>query len=218
MRGIRLIVIAGMLISFASCGENTDRIRERASIESQEAARKQIEAENSNRDSRVDKAEQDLERRRRLIDALVGKYEGAMTNGANRFQLKLTIGSSLPPYSPPNRVRSPEEVDFDLNNLFLNIQASILAEDGSGIGGCAYESVRPGFENGKMALISKECRTNYNLQIADDGELEPARRLNSNRELPGRILAGTVKEVLFLTGQSQSIYGISFEISLRRSR
>ncbi len=202
-------------IVLAGCGDNGDRIRERASIEGQETAKKQIEAENLNRDDRVYKAEQDLERRRRFIDALVGKYEGTLTNERDKFRIKLRIGSSLPPYTPPNRVRSPEEVAFDLNNLFVNIQTSLLSDDGIGIGGCAYESVRPGFESGKMSLISKECFTSYELEIADDADPEGSRSLRSG-ELPDKILAGTIREVLYLKGTSQSVYGVSFQVALRR--
>lgn len=213
IRKTGIIFAIGMVL--AGCGENTDRIRERAAIESQEAAKKQIEAENLNRDDRVYKAEQDLERRRRFIDALVGQYQGTLTNERNKFLLKLKIGSSLPPYSPPDRVRSPEEVAFDLNNLFVNIQTSILADDGAGIGGCAFESVRPGFENGKMSLISKECFTSYELEISDDADPDGSRSLRSG-ELPDKILAGTIREVLYLKGSSQSVYGVSFQVALRR--
>lgn len=216
MRG-RFGLILALVSALAGCGDNTDRIRERASIEGQETARKQVEAENLNRDQRVEKAEADLERRRRFIDALVGTYEGTLKNERDQFRMRLKIGSSLPPYTPPNRIRSPEEVAYDLNNLFVNIQSSVLSDDGVGIGGCAYEMVRPGFENGKMTLISKECPTSYELEIADDADPDPSRSLNSSGELPGKLLAGTIREVLFLVGSSQSVFGTSFQISLRRS-
>jgi len=214
MRG--KLAVFGFVIAFAGCGDNTDRIRERAEIESQEAAKKQVEAENLNRDDRVYKAEQDLERRRRFIDALVGHYEGTLINESDRFFLKLKIASSLPPYNPPDRIRSFEEVAFDLNNLFVNIQTSILNSRRTGIGGCAFESVRPGFENGRMALISKECPMSYELELADEGDPDLSRSLQSG-ELPGKLLAGTMKEVLFLKGTSQSVYGISFQIALKRA-
>lgn len=221
MNFFRGAFLVGALIALSSCGSNEDRIKSRAQIEAQENARSQVDAENQYLEKRAQDMELDLARRQRYYDALVGTYEGTYEGIYGKpFKMKLILTSSLPNYVPPRRIRTLDEIQTDLNSLFLNAQEVIWDEDTSLALGCVYEKIRPDIRAGKLHLASEECKVSFNLAISDNPEISVPENEEEDTDSPGlasKVMAGVVNEIQSLRGTGQSIYAANpFRVEVAR--
>src|SRR5688572_1025016 len=99
MRELFTVLVAISTFGFAGCGDNHDRLRERAQIEAQENATKNFEAEQEFRQKRAGEMEKDLKRRIRFIQAISGTFEGHFSReGVKMAQMNMTISASLPAF------------------------------------------------------------------------------------------------------------------------
>jgi hypothetical protein len=121
------LIAAGLglisLLSAIGCGDNSDRIKQNAQIQSEEAAKKSVEADNSNREKRVSELEADLQKRQLVYHAVAGAFEGL---DPKNYQSRFVLTPSLPFYKP-DRVRTIEEVDLSATPL-LALSESVKSE------------------------------------------------------------------------------------------
>lgn len=197
----RVVFYMFFTLALAACGDNHDRVRELAQVQGKEAADRQVEAEVQERDARAQKLEQDLSQRQKLYDSLAGDYEAIYETSSFVFDVHLRLRSSLPSYSPPDRLKTPEEIVIDLNNLFLTAQVSFYESDRF-VFSCVYEHVRPDVKEARFQLISEECRRSFDLRAVD----EAAEDFSPQTPTGEKILAGKLDQVLELVGETTPNY------------
>jgi len=216
---IGIIFTIGIVL--AGCGDNTDRMKDRAQIEAEANARKQVDAESQYQTKRAEEMELDLARRQRYFDALSGTYEGTYEGLYGKpFRMKLILTSSLPAYVPPRRVRTLDEIENDLNNLFLTAQEVVWDEEIPMTVGCLYEKIRPDIRAGRIYLASEECKVSFNLFISDNPGLSNSEDESEDENSPGlasKVMEGVVNQIQSLRGTGQSIHASApFRVEVTR--
>lgn len=207
MSWVNGVSVLGLGLALAACQGN-DRLVEKASIEGTATARTQIEAENENLRRRSREMEDDLARRQRFYQAVAGTYEGALETDQGTFSMRIVLVPSLPPYRS-ERVRLPEEIASDLNNLYLNAQivqwnpANPLSATG-----CRVEAIRPDLGRGEIQIATNNCPNLYSVYLSADVAIRAGRSgpdLGRTRELSSELarnlLEGRSVSVSQLLGQ-----------------
>lgn len=221
LRFFSLLPVLGAAAFLTGClaqkKSSEDKIREYTDIQSQVETRNAVDAENGNRKKWSSEMEKDLQRRQRFYQSLAGIYEGAFKINGTDFNVRITMVPSIPPYVPGDRVRLPEEVASDLNNLYLNVQVVQWNPQNSiGSVGCLFENVRPDINRGKLSLSSEGCPSLYLLSVAEDAD-EGARgptRSDAATRTASRIIEGKLDRVPYVKARMQpttnaAVYGFS---------
>lgn len=170
-----LVTLITLLAAFtvSGCDQGDERLQEKARIEGEETARRQIDAENENKLMWTEAAEKELALRHRFYQAVSGIYEGVVSGNGTTFNIRFNISPSLPPLPESNRTRTLEEVTAELNNLFLSVHVTEWTERGMGFG-CVFEHIRPDMVNGKISLFSEECQRTFRISFSDKSwEIDP---------------------------------------------
>ncbi len=153
--------------------------------------------------------ERDLTRRHRFYQAIRGTYEGITTTEKGDFNVRMTLVPSLPPYPlDSKRIRTMEEVAFDLTNLHFNIHIvqwnpkNLLSAVG-----CTVEGIRPDMVTGEIFIASKDCSNFYSFFLSDghikevgNGESVLEEKPNATA-LSSAVLEGTLNMITQLYGQ-----------------
>ena len=166
------VVVLGLCMGLTGCQQGDERLKEKAALEGEESAKKQIEAEKKYLEERAEEMESDLARRQRYYTGVSGVFEGTMTGQLpeDKLKVRLTFAPSLPPYHS-SRVRALEEIVQDLNNLYFNVQVIQWTENGGDPSiafGCVFENVRPDLQTGQMHLAASDCSSIYSVSLASD--------------------------------------------------
>ncbi len=205
MRSLALLFL-GMAILLGCEDRDLSSLSEAARLE----ARQQVEAENQNRDDRVREMETELANRHRFYQGVKGVYEGSFQTDSGRFNVRLTILPSVPPYLS-KRVRTPEEAGFDLSNLHFKIQVIQWnpANPASAVG-CRAEDIHPDLATGEISIASENCPNVYLLNLADltaakkeRSELAPDALVAGSADVASSLLDGKLAQVEALVGRIQ---------------
>jgi hypothetical protein len=205
MRKIGCLVLG--LVVLAGCQDkDMSSISETAGLQAQ----KQIELENQNRGIRVLEMESDLSNRHRFFQGVKGVYEGTFQTEAGTRNIRVTLDPSVPPYQV-NRIRTIEEVSYDLTNLHLNVQITQWdpAHRLSGVG-CPPMEVHPDLRTGGISIVSSQCTTVYMLSLSDLVGIKKARGgiadpslLEVSSQVALSLLDGKQRSVDAIVGQIQ---------------
>ena len=147
--------------------------------------------------------EADLEKRQGFYQRVAGTYEGELQGPAGTFQIRVKLVPSLP-YFKPSRVRLPDEVANDLNNLYFNVQVhQWRAGDTLGAVGCKALQVKPDLETGKIKFPGADCSSFYELQIAEktSRSMSQAARDEESSLMAARLREGDPTPVQLLVGE-----------------
>ncbi|MCM0606514.1 MAG: hypothetical protein KA715_10530 [Xanthomonadaceae bacterium] len=151
----------------SACDQGNDRLKEKADIESKVISQNQIDAEMAHLTQRSKEMEKDFLERQKFYQALVGTYEGEISNG---YRIKITLASRLPNYQVP-RIRMLEEITNDLDRLGLNAQIiQWLPNNNLSAIGCQVEMIKPDLVNGELTISSDNCPNLYKISISHDAE------------------------------------------------
>ncbi|MGK5087365.1 hypothetical protein WDW86_07385 [Bdellovibrionota bacterium FG-2] len=113
--------------------------------------------------------EADLLKRQRFYQAVRGTYEGTLHSSLGEFKIRLALVPSAPLYIP-NRARSLEEIQSDLESLYFNVQiVQWNPLDSRSAVGCRIEKVRPDLIKGTLSIASEGCPNFYEIKIDADG-------------------------------------------------
>ena len=157
-----LLVCVGLLACDKKGSVDSTKARARAEEEANGDVQKQRLVE------KVRKMEDDLSVRHHFYTAMSGKYKGVLYTGDEELKIKITLAPSIPPYLG-NRVRELSEVEFDLNNLFFNVQIVQWHSDSNDSAvGCRVSELRPNMQTGQLIIASPECPNLYIINIGDD--------------------------------------------------
>lgn len=205
-----------LILIFISCSKGGDsRLAEQAEIQSQQ----DVEAQNNNQRTWAEKMEIDLNKRKNFFKAIAGEFEGSVEIEGILFNLSAKFLPSIP-ISFPNRVRTLEEINFELQSLTLNMHIKLENPrvNNSGVS-CTIENYRPDVLNGVLNIISEKCKNIFNFTVTDEFDLEPTvERETRARELARELTSGRLLSVNMLDGFFES--GISskkYRFFLKRS-
>jgi hypothetical protein len=203
-----IFLISLLFFSITGCMEDyKDPLKENSAIQ----AREQIQAQNENTEYWTNKLLDDLEKRHRFINAVVGEYEGSFELKNKEFGLRFVFSSSIPQFLP-NRDRTVEELVHELNNLSIN--AHILQWPTStpyAAVGCIFEKVSPDYNKGTIDFFSKSCPSSYKLSIGDI-----ANGTDNSSSMSNSIMNRTMDNIEIISGifqSSTSATSLEFKVS-----
>ena len=213
-----ICLMVGGLAFLSGCQDDVDRLKARTAIESRESADREIEAQKAFLEAQAQEMEKDLAKRHRFYQAVSGTFEGkavAPKKAVSReFEVRILISPTLEPYRT-DRIRRPEEVTFDLNNLALNVQflmwARIPTPEGEAsevATGCVFVNIRPSLESGMIHLKDPDCIFSASIYLSEEGDLEaneqPGVIRDQSTQVSARILDGATDSVYALRGVRQA--------------
>lgn len=163
----RSILCLGLTICLPvilSACQGDERLSQMTSLQT----RAQLEQELKVREERAQILEDDLTTRQNFYQSVSGTYEGKIVASEGEYLLRIRLVPSVPPYRPGSRIRTPEEVISDLNNLYFKAQI-VQWKEGSSIGamGCRVDHVRPDLNEGSISIASSDCPSFYQIYISD---------------------------------------------------
>ncbi len=160
-----LVLVPLLAMGCSKGGDN--RLKEKAQIESETAAKSQTEAELKAQNTRSTEMEEDLAKRHRFFQTVKGAYEGSFQTDLGDFQIRILLVPSLNPVEV-DRTRLPEEVASDLNNLHFNAQIQMWsAGNPNSASGCRVDGIKPDLKNGIVNIVSANCPNTYFLAISN---------------------------------------------------
>ena len=114
------------------------------------------------------KMEKDLNQRKHFIEAIEGNFSGEVAVGDIDFDIKARFTSSIPiAYS--DRIRTLDEINYELSNLALNMNIKLENPRVSNSAvSCIVENYRPDINKGIINIISESCKNIFKLMLADD--------------------------------------------------
>ncbi len=156
------ILIITALFSCSKGGD--DRLKEQESIRSQQ----QINAQNENQSEWAEKMESDLNERKYFIKALEGSFLGDLNLEEMDFTIKARFSSSIP-IAFSDRVRTLEEINYELSNLAININVKLENPrvNNSAVS-CIVENYKPDINKGTININSEACKNIFRLMLSDD--------------------------------------------------
>lgn len=205
---MKIFLILACLVSFAACDQkgSVEGTHQRSKAEEET----KIDLQNENLRSKSEKMELDLQNRNRFYKGVSGEYTGEFRVNSSTFKITLSMTPSIH-VMEPNRVRSLEEIQDDLNNLSLISQVSVTdAKDNVGVGGCVYDKTKADINTGKIQFASSECPLRYVISLSNNG--------NQSKDLSLRLFSGEESKVQILYLQGYSKYGASYTAILRRKQ
>lgn len=163
------LFVLGALVS--ACGSDDRRLRDRAAIQSQEAAVKAVEEENKNKERWAARMEEDLQRRYAFYESLSGTYVGRVPMETSDFEVRLNLRLNQTAYDP-ERTRTVEEIQEELERLSFTAEITLSSLDGLVAAGCVFEEIKPNLKTGDIFLASEECKQVYDIFVSDEDLME----------------------------------------------
>lgn len=213
MKNLIIILPCVLLLSCSKGGD--DRLAEQADIQ----AREQYQAQNENQKMWAEKMEEDLNKRKRFIQAIEGDFFGEVDVQNISFDINARFVSSIP-IAFPSRVRTLDEINFELQNLNLNLFVKLENPrvPNSAVT-CVVEGYRPDVNKGAINIITESCKNSFHLSISDstlDVRSDEA-RLKDSRSLAAQVTSGSVSRVEKVQGVFESsTSNQKFKFQLRR--
>jgi hypothetical protein len=188
---MRLLLLFVFTLGLAACDKKDSSGTESHGEKNRQG---EIDADNRNLAERAKLAEADLRRRYRFYKGIANDYVGSFQINDNQYKMKMTFTPTLHVIDT-DRVRTLEEIQYDLDNLYLNAQVVVWDVPNSiGTSGCVFEKVRPDITSGEVQLIANECPNRFVVTLTVPGTDKKDRR-NVSKALADSLLEGTDTEV-----------------------
>lgn len=211
----RILPLCLTVLLFTSCSKGGDkRLAEQEEIK----ARQQLQAQNENQREWAEKMEKHLDKRKNFFKALQGEFEGSVDVQGTEFQLSAKFIPSIP-VEFYNRVRTLDEINYEIQNLNLNINIKIENPRAANSAvSCTIEDYKPDFVNGVINIISESCKNIFMISITDNlDELPIVQRREGARRLARDVISGRVEVIEFLDGTFESsVSSIPYNFKLKR--
>jgi hypothetical protein len=187
------------LLFLSSCGGTEEELKELESIKNQDA----IEKQNENIRSKSTLLQTEINQIRKFLDAVSGEYKGQFVTDKFVFGASIKLISSTPEKSS-SRVKSLEELEYELQNLALNVVSKAWTEETPYTGGCFYPKILPDFENGVINISSSTCPVSLKIYISND--IKNINDKEEARKVAKEIKLGLTSKVDHLNVKRSSIY------------
>lgn len=160
----QFILLLGIAL-LASCSKGGDkRLEEKADIQAQ----RDIQAINVNNNEIVAKLENELNRKKQFIKSIEGEFQGKLAVDSTDYFMRLKITSTIP-IEESHRTRTVEEVNYEIQNLRLNINIkqwnpSVPLSAVT----CTIQNYLPDIQKGLINIIAENCKNLYEFYISDN--------------------------------------------------
>ncbi len=159
---LKYLIICLIIFVLSAC-QGDERLSEVSTTQTEA----QINVENRDREMKARAMEMDLKRRQRFYQALKGRYEGTFKSDIGIINVRMTFSPSLPSVDI-ERARQLDEIVYDLNNLYLNVNIIQWVDDDPTMAvGCNISQVRPNIMDGEVIISSESCPNFYRLEISE---------------------------------------------------
>lgn len=198
----KTLIIFFALLTFYSCSKGGDeRLKEQESIRSQE----QINAQNQNQREWAEKMEKDLNERKHFIQALEGSFMGELSLEGIDFAIKARFTSSIP-IAFSDRIRTLDEINYELANLAMNINIKLENPRVSNSAvSCIVQNHKPDVEKGAINIISEACKNVFKLMLSDDLMMSDISEQKTRaRELSRSVRNNEIDRIEILSGIFES--------------
>lgn len=186
---IAIACLASAAIFGCAQQQGDDRLKEKADIDAkgtQDAT-----------DKRAKELEARLSRQQRFYQATAGVFNGRMKfDSGHVYDVRLQLTPTIQRYDG-QRVRTIEEITYDLTNLGLNIEASMSTKLENGkpfSSGCTFSNVKPKVDEGFILASSENCSVTFTISLGDkagatnkNGKLKETSESVSKKVLDGEI-------------------------------
>jgi hypothetical protein len=203
------LILAMSLIT--ACGQNDDRIKEKARLEGES----QLSVQNDNLAQKAEAMEKDLARLHKFYQAVKGTYFGTISTDDGSQEIKITLTSKTAPRTL-NRVRQLEELSNEINSLAMDVQiVHYPTNNRTAQKICPGMPVKPDYENGMISIpATSDCKNVYILKLSDrsfsGNSLENTKLAKS---VAKQILDGDIREVDSLSGTMINAYDFQFVVN-----
>jgi hypothetical protein len=187
MNFLSYTVVFSFLFFGCSSDDNDDsRLQAVSGIQGQEAAERQVAEENRNWASKAERMENELVARFDFNEALVGNYLGEIELQGYKSFVELTIQHHYVPPFEDDRVRSLEEIAYDLEQISLSLLFKHYTSPGPTVAVvCRIHAVRPDRKNLKLQLAAENCPNFYQLNILPSSDEDKSIFQLSGFMIPG---------------------------------
>ncbi len=160
-----ILILLSITLMFVSCSKGgDDRLAKQESIRSTE----QLNAQNQNQREWAQKMEKDLNKRKFFIEAIEGIFLGDLTVDGIDFIIKAELSSSIP-ISFSDRTRTLDEINYELENLAINLHVKLENPRVSNSAvSCTIVDYKPDIEKGLIKIISESCKNIFKFMVSDD--------------------------------------------------
>jgi len=214
MMKANFILIMAIII-FQSCSKNgDDRLAKQEEIRTKE----QIEAQNENQREWGESMEKDLNNRKRFIQSIEGRFNGSIDVRESTFDIQAKFISSIP-IEFPSRVRTLDEINFELQNLNLNLFVKLEnPRVANSAVTCVVEGYRPDVKNGVINIITESCKNSFALSISNTlNNLSNEQTRSDSRALATQVISGAIDRVEYIQGTFEpSTTSKKYKFQLRR--
>jgi hypothetical protein len=195
----KIITLMALSVILAACDQkgSTSDTKDRARAEGEA----ETEVNNNNTDRRALKMEADLQKRYRFYKGVSGDFESSFKIKETTYKGKITFSPTIH-ILESERVRTVEEIQDDLNNLFLNAQVYIWTED-FGIIGCVFERVRADINTGVIQLFSSECTNSLEIRLTTKNTKAKDRK-DTSELLAQSLVSGAQESIEYLHAEVSS--------------
>jgi pyruvoyl-dependent arginine decarboxylase (PvlArgDC) len=211
MKTLLVLVFAWTLTACDKTG-STDGTKERATA--QEEANKEVE--NRNLAEKAKKMEAELWRRNRFYVGLANDYTGDFKIKETNFKIKMTFNPTLN-LVETDRVRTLQEIQEDINNLFLSAQVLISVPKDQDSFGCIFEQAKVDLNRGVIQLVSNQCGNMYSIKFNDSSEFNRPNIDKVSQSIAHELLEKKRNFVEFLSVDIRSRHTAkTFKVSLKK--
>ena len=203
---MKFIVTAFVALGAVACAkpQGDERLKEKAAIEAkgtQDAA-----------DNRIREMEARLDRQQRFFQSVAGTFTGKMTISGSTYDVRFVISPTIPVYDG-DRVRTIDEVTYDLTNLALNVEQTTSKPGNPPFTiGCVYTNLKPKTDSGYILASHEDCPITFVLSVGEPGAVRPGQVRQQRETTVQKVLNGQINRVDILETEMRSIHKPGTEI------
>lgn len=212
--GLRAALAVFSLISVIGCAQpdGNDRLKEKADIEA--------ESDQRRTDQKAVELEERLARQQRFFQGVAGVYEGEWRAEKQTFRVRFVVTPSLPAYTG-DRVRSMEEITYDLTNLTLSVEETTswrLRNGEEFSDGCNYTLLKPRTDSGFIQVSNSECKLTFVLSVGSASASKATDVIQIREKISRKLLDGEIDRVDDFRVEKRSVYQSTSDIfNVRRT-
>lgn len=195
-----ILVLSSLMLAACAQPQGDDRLKEKAAIEAG--------ADQAKTDQKVVEMEARLTRQQRFFHGISGTFAGKMKIDSSVFNVTFSIVPTIPIYDG-TRIRTIEEVTYDLTNLALNIDSSISKKMGDGSDltmGCVFTDMRPKIDSGFVLATTSACAQSWTLSVSNPERLPPGKVGESSENIARKVLDGQLEQIDAIDVQMRAIH------------
>ncbi len=189
-----LLTMLYAILFLIACNDGDENANERLKERIGQETEQSLEQERQAREKLVKEMEADLKVRQRLYQSVKGQYFGKYRINSENYTIAAEFVPTVIPFDPKYRIRTPEEVNSDIQRLSLDVKIVIRdVATKALLVSCDAKSVPMDLTEGSMAWLSESasCSNAFVIYVSNENS-DPARRSVDELRVESRELASKV--------------------------